>query len=47
MGATATSTKPSFAEALALWGKLGVLSFGGPAGQIAVLDCAPLGCARP
>jgi chromate transporter len=37
MGATATSTKPSFAEALALWGKLGVLSFGGPAGQIALM----------
>jgi chromate transporter len=37
MGATATSTKPTFAEALALWGKLGVLSFGGPAGQIALM----------
>jgi chromate transporter len=37
MGATATSTKPSFAEALAFWGKLGVLSFGGPAGQIALM----------
>jgi chromate transporter len=37
MGATATSNKPSFAEALALWGKLGVLSFGGPAGQIALM----------
>jgi chromate transporter len=37
MGPTATSIKPSFAEALALWGKLGVLSFGGPAGQIALM----------
>ena len=37
MGATETSTKPSFTEALALWGKLGVLSFGGPAGQIALM----------
>jgi hypothetical protein len=25
--------KPSFAEALALWGKIGVLSFGGPRGK--------------
>ena len=30
-------TKPSFAEALALWGKIGLLSFGGPAGQIALM----------
>jgi chromate transporter len=37
MGATATPSKPSFTEALALWGKLGVLSFGGPAGQIALM----------
>jgi chromate transporter len=37
MGSTETSTKPSFAEALALWGKIGVLSFGGPAGQIALM----------
>jgi chromate transporter len=37
MGPTETSAKPSFAEALALWGKLGVLSFGGPAGQIALM----------
>jgi chromate transporter len=29
--------KPSFAEALALWGRIGVLSFGGPAGQIALM----------
>jgi chromate transporter len=37
MGPTETSTKPSFVEALALWGKIGVLSFGGPAGQIALM----------
>ena len=37
MGSTETSTKPSFAEALSLWGKIGVLSFGGPAGQIALM----------
>ncbi|MGE3530071.1 MAG: chromate transporter, partial [Methyloceanibacter sp.] len=32
-----TPSKPSFAEALALWGKIGFLSFGGPAGQIALM----------
>jgi chromate transporter len=32
-----TETKPSFAEALALWGRIGLLSFGGPAGQIALM----------
>jgi chromate transporter len=37
MGATEPSAKPSFNEAFALWGKLGVLSFGGPAGQIALM----------
>ena len=37
MGPTETSTKPSFVEALAVWGKIGVLSFGGPAGQIALM----------
>ena len=37
MGQAETSTKPSFAEALALWGRLGILSFGGPAGQIALM----------
>jgi chromate transporter len=31
------SEVPSFAEALAVWGKIGVLSFGGPAGQIALM----------
>ena len=28
---------PSFAEALTVWGKIGLLSFGGPAGQIALM----------
>ena len=28
---------PSFAEALAVWAKIGILSFGGPAGQIALM----------
>ena len=30
-------TAPSFAEALGLWARLGLLSFGGPAGQIALM----------
>jgi chromate transporter len=29
--------KPSFREALAVWAQIGVLSFGGPAGQIALM----------
>jgi chromate transporter len=29
--------KPSFAEALRFWAKLGFISFGGPAGQIAIM----------
>lgn len=29
--------KPSFGEALAVWAKIGILSFGGPAGQIALM----------
>ena len=37
MGTTETSAKPSFREALAVWGKIGVTSFGGPAGQIALM----------
>jgi chromate transporter len=32
-----TNIKPSFSEALALWGRIGILSFGGPAGQIALM----------
>ncbi len=31
------ATAPDFAEAFKLWGKIGLLSFGGPAGQIALL----------
>jgi chromate transporter len=37
MGTTELSEKPSFSEALAVWGKIGVISFGGPAGQIALM----------
>ena len=37
MGAIEPSSKPTFREALAVWGKIGVLSFGGPAGQIALM----------
>lgn len=33
----ATRPAPSFAEALTVWAKIGVLSFGGPAGQIALM----------
>ena len=29
--------KPSFREALAFWVQLGFISFGGPAGQIAIM----------
>ena len=32
-----TVEKPSFAEALRTWAKIGLLSFGGPAGQIALM----------
>jgi chromate transporter len=34
---SACGAKPRFAEALAFWVKLGFISFGGPAGQIAIL----------
>ena len=41
-GAASTSdtatAKPSFAEALAFWHRLGWISFGGPAGQIAIMQ---------
>jgi chromate transporter len=37
MSPTETSRHPSFREALAVWAKIGVLSFGGPAGQIALM----------
>jgi chromate transporter len=35
--ATGAADAPSFGEALRVWGKIGVLSFGGPAGQIALM----------
>lgn len=37
MGSTDTALTPTFREALAVWAKIGVLSFGGPAGQIALM----------
>jgi chromate transporter len=37
MGSIETSPKPTFQEALAVWAKIGVTSFGGPAGQIALM----------
>jgi chromate transporter len=37
MRTAAASSKPSFSEALAVWGKIGLTSFGGPAGQIALM----------
>ena len=33
----AATTRPTFAEATAVWAKIGLLSFGGPAGQIALM----------
>jgi chromate transporter len=35
--ATTPAAMPSFAEAVRVWLKIGLLSFGGPAGQIALL----------
>jgi chromate transporter len=35
--ANAVPPHPSFADAFRVWGKIGVLSFGGPAGQIALM----------
>jgi chromate transporter len=35
--ATSSLSPPSFAEALRTWARIGVLSFGGPAGQIALM----------
>jgi chromate transporter len=37
MGSIDDSSKPTFHQALAVWAKIGVLSFGGPAGQIALM----------
>lgn len=37
MGSIETSPNPTFREALPVWAKIGVLSFGGPAGQIALM----------
>jgi chromate transporter len=37
MASIETSPKPTFQEALSVWAKIGVLSFGGPAGQIALM----------
>ncbi len=37
MGSIEPSAKPSFQEALSVWTKIGLVSFGGPAGQIALM----------
>src|SRR6185437_11390856 len=37
MGSIETSPRPTLQEALAVWAKIGALSFGGPAGQIALM----------
>src|SRR6476660_6864586 len=37
MGTIETSPKPTFPAALAVWARIGILSFGGPAGQIALM----------
>jgi chromate transporter len=37
MGSIKPSAKPSFQEALSVWAKIGLVSFGGPAGQIALM----------
>lgn len=34
---TDTPARPTFAEAFRFWLKLGFISFGGPAGQIAIM----------
>jgi len=34
---TTSTAQPTFAEALSVWARIGVLSFGGPAGQIALM----------
>jgi chromate transporter len=37
MGSIEHSSRPTFRQALAVWAKIGVFSFGGPAGQIALM----------
>ncbi|HZP07982.1 chromate transporter, partial [Methyloceanibacter sp.] len=37
MGPADTQPNPTLRQALAVWAKIGVLSFGGPAGQIALM----------
>jgi chromate transporter len=37
IGQTGEGARPSFAEARAVWARIGLLSFGGPAGQIAMM----------
>src|SRR5438045_6612363 len=36
--ATATARRPTFGEAFRFWLKLGLISFGGPTGQIAIMQ---------
>src|SRR5438874_6471880 len=36
--ATATAGRPTFGEAFRFWLKLGLISFGGPTGQIAIMQ---------
>lgn len=38
MGPRSSTQAPSFAEAFRFWLKLGFISFGGPAGQIAIMQ---------
>jgi chromate transporter len=37
MGSAEIGSNPAFKQALAIWAKIGLLSFGGPAGQIALM----------
>ncbi len=37
MGSVGIASNPTFKQAVAVWAKIGVLSFGGPAGQIALM----------
>ncbi len=38
-----SGVRPSFREALRFWIRLGFISFGGPAGQIAIMQTEPVG----